>query len=277
MNYDTILSDDLFEKLYKEPLIKHVGEHLRTFMSLRELLKDEPGNFKRPKEYMYFKQCPGWLGICPYGKKERNEKCDPTKCWNIKYGDVKDKIPDFKNWNYDKILIKVLSPAICPDCGSKELKIVWGKRINVKVAGHTVTFDDVAYLKCQECGKINMSNQDKKAIEVIKERIREYDPYAYVIEDPDEELIELGYNPEDDVREFPETATIHLTKDKVALDLFMDEVEKYSTSLDGVISPVDYKESEVMTDLFSIRYYGDKEDMDPIASEEDDGEDVFEE
>lgn len=70
------------------------------------------------------------------------------KCWNIKYGDVKDKILDFKNWNYDKIFIKVLFLVICFDCGSKEFKIVWGKRINVKVVGYIVMFDDVVYLKC---------------------------------------------------------------------------------------------------------------------------------
>lgn len=44
-----------------------------------------------------------------------------------------------------------------------------------------------------------MLNQDKKVIEVIKERIREYDFYVYVIEDLDEEFIEFGYNLEDDV------------------------------------------------------------------------------
>lgn len=55
MNYDIIFFDDFFEKFYKELLIKYVGEYLRIFMSLREFLKDELGNFKRLKEYMYFK------------------------------------------------------------------------------------------------------------------------------------------------------------------------------------------------------------------------------
>lgn len=57
----------------------------------------------------------------------------------------------------------------------------------------------------------------------------------------------------------------------------MDEVEKYLIFFDGVIFFVDYKEFEVMIDLFFIWYYGDKEDMDLIVFEEDDGEDVFEE
>ncbi|AEM74987.1 hypothetical protein [Caldicellulosiruptor acetigenus] len=273
---DTVIHLDFLKEFDEAPLIERIGEYLRTFMSLRELLKDEPGNFKRPKEYLYFKQCPGWLGACPHGKKERDKKCDPTKCWNMKYGDVKNRIPKLEDLNYDNILIKVLSPAVCPDCGNNKLKLVWGKKVDVKVAGHTVTFDDVAYLRCDKCGKVHMSNQDKKAIEVIKEKIRTYDPYSNVIEDPDEELIELGYNPEAEIREFPETATIHLTKDKVALDLFMDDGISHSTSLDWIISPVDSKESEVRTGLFAIGYYCDKEDMDPFALEEDDGRDVIE-
>jgi hypothetical protein len=267
----------LHESYYEQTLIDYVGESLRTFASLRELLKDEIGNFKRPKEYLQAKKCPGWVGLCPNNKEEKDSSCNPDQCWNTKIKTIKDKIDKKDHFKYDNILIKVLSPSICSECGSSEMKIEWGKRVNVKVAGYTLNFENVAYMVCKKCGIFYMSTVDKKAIEVIKEKIRDYNPYEEAIEQAgidNEAGLDSGYS----IAQFeiPPVKTIILDKDKIGLEMLIEDLKKGCNSLTMALFPISSPVSSVDVTTFNICHYADPEDIYPEGLE-DEGEDIIEE
>lgn len=261
------------ESYYEQTLINYVGERLRTFASLRELLKDEIGKFKRPKEYLQARKCPGWVGLCPFGKDESDTNCNSEKCWSMKIKHMKDRI-DKDDFNYDNILINVLSPSICSECGSSEMKIEWGKRVNVKVAGHTLNFVNVAYMVCKKCGIVHMSTVDEKAIEVIKEKIRDYEPYEEALRQA-EIYNEAGLDADCSESEFeiPPVKTIILDKDKIGLEMLIEDLKKGRISLTTALFSINSPVSSVDVTTFTVCHYADPEDMYPEGSE-DEGEDI---
>lgn len=219
----------------------------------------------------------GGLDFALITKKKKTQAAILTSAGITKIKTIKDKIDKKDHFKYDNILIKVLSPSICSECGSSEMKIEWGKRVNVKVAGYTLNFENVAYMVCKKCGIFYMSTVDKKAIEVIKEKIRDYNPYEEAIEQAGIDN-EAGLDADCSVSEFeiPPVKTIILDKDKIGLEMLIEDLKKGCISLTMALFPISSPVSSVDVTTFNICHYADPEDMYPEGLE-DEGEDIIEE
>lgn len=160
---------------YEQSLIDFLAPRLSLCASLREYIKDVPGNFKTVKEYLLARECPAFLCLCPYSKKQRTEGCNSLECWSlpIKNFDINQLEGD--KYDLTKVLAKVVRPAICEKCGSASLKLAWGKKTNVKYAGYTFHFNNILYLICNDCGEKYVSAQDRQLMDKIIDFIVYYE------------------------------------------------------------------------------------------------------
>ncbi|WAM31593.1 hypothetical protein [Caldicellulosiruptor naganoensis] len=188
----------------KETILDFVDRKLSENASIRELMKDETIRFSSPRDYLYFKFCPGYFGMCPNSKKEKDSMCNAANCWEKRFSSV---FPDgFDNdYIFFYNLVKdTITPSICYSCGSSNVELEWQDEGYLAKIG-LINFADIAYIKCNSCKKRYMSHADNFAIEFIVK--------LFLAKPSKHSPIKPG-------------KTVVLPKDKVGLEIFIKHLNK---------------------------------------------------
>lgn len=69
----------------KETILDFVERKLSENASIRELMKDEFVRFTSIRDFLYFKFCPGYFGMCPNSKNKKDKMCNPANCWERRF------------------------------------------------------------------------------------------------------------------------------------------------------------------------------------------------
>lgn len=75
----------------KETILDFVERKLSENASIRELMKDEFVRFTSIRDFLYFKFCPGYFGMCPNSKNKK------TRCAILQTAGKEDLQP-FSTW-----------------------------------------------------------------------------------------------------------------------------------------------------------------------------------
>ncbi|AZT89222.1 hypothetical protein ELD05_00130 [Caldicellulosiruptor changbaiensis] len=150
----------------KETILDFVERKLSENASIRELMKDEFVRFTSIRDFLYFKFCPGYFGMCPNSKNKKDKMCNPANCWERRFAALFPYGFDNDYIFYYNLVKDTITPSICYSCGSSNVELEWQDEGYLAKIG-LINFADIAYVRCNSCKKKYMSHADNLAIEFI--------------------------------------------------------------------------------------------------------------
>lgn len=236
----------------KESILDFIERKLSDSASIRELMKDDFIRFSSPRDFLYFKFCPGYFGMCPNGKKNKDSMCNAANCWEKK---LSTYFPDGFNNDYIffyNLVKDTITPGICYSCGSNELVLEWQDEGYLAKIG-LINFADIAYVKCSKCKKRYMSHADNFAIEFILK--------LYLAKPGKRLPVKPGQ-------------TVVLAKDKVGLEIFirhlnkLEDIKEVFEKLDPFSVAKEFGEldlnlavSDFLGDYYNIDYLSEEDSL----------------
>lgn len=188
----------------QEMVLDFVEKKLSENASIRELMRDEVVRFPSLRDFLYFRFCPSYFGICPNSKNRKDTMCSPANCWEKDFASVFPQGFDNDYIFYYNLVKDTITPGICYSCGSTDVELEWQDEGYLAKIG-LINFADIAYVKCNKCKRRYMSDQDNLAIEFIIK--------IFLAKSSKKSPIRAGQ-------------TIVFPKDKVGLEIFIKHIDQ---------------------------------------------------
>ncbi|WPX08812.1 hypothetical protein [Anaerocellum danielii] len=187
-----------------QTILDFVEKRLSENAAIRELMKDEYISFGGIRDFLYFKFCPLYFGLCPHKKCKKEETCDANLCWLQKLSDAKFTGEETDHQFHYNLVKATVQPSICPECGKDELELKWQDEGYLAKLG-LINFADVAYLECKSCRKRFITHADRMAVEFLLK--------VFLAKPSKKSPVKAGQ-------------TVVLATDKAGLEIFIEHLEK---------------------------------------------------
>lgn len=187
-----------------QTVLDFVEKKLSENAAIRELMKDEYINFGGIRDFLYYKFCPLYFGLCPHKKSKKDEACDANLCWLEKLSDVHTSSEVSDHQFFHNLVKATVQPSICPECGGDELELKWQDEGYLAKLG-LINFADVAYLECKSCKKRFITSADRMAVEFLLK--------VFLAKPSKRSPVKAGQ-------------TVVLALDKIGLEIFIEHLEK---------------------------------------------------
>ncbi|BCS82445.1 hypothetical protein [Anaerocellum diazotrophicum] len=204
MNNKDYKNKNLIKYGNSQTILDFVEKKLLENASIRELMKDEYISFGGIRDFLYFKFCPLFFGLCPHSKDKKDSFCNTNSCWLEKMSDMNPVEEDYDHQFFHNLVKLTVQPSICPECGEDNLELKWQDEGYLAKLG-LINFADVAYLECKNCKKRFITNQDKMAVEFLLK--------VFLAKPSKKSPVKAGQ-------------TVVLPIDKVGLEIFVEYLEK---------------------------------------------------
>ncbi|PBC88414.1 hypothetical protein B0S91_2301 [Caldicellulosiruptor bescii] len=204
MNNKDYKNKNLIKSGNSQTILDFVEKKLLENAAIRELMKDEYISFGSIRDFLYFKFCPLFFGLCPYKKNEKDSFCDTNLCWLEKLSDIDSAGEDYDHQFFHNLVKLTVQPSICPECGEDNLELKWQDEGYLAKLG-LINFADVAYLECKKCKKRLITEQDKMAVEFLLK--------VFLAKPSKKSPVKAGQ-------------TVVLALDKAGLEIFIKHLEK---------------------------------------------------
>lgn len=250
---------NLIRHAEEQTILDFVEKKLSENAAIRELMKDEYISFGGIRDFLYFKFCPLYFGLCPHKKDKKDEACNANLCWLEKLSDTHPSGVENDHQFFHNLVKDTVQPSICPDCGEDDLELKWQDEGYLAKLG-LINFADVAYLECRNCKKRFVTHADRMAVEFLLK--------VFLAKPSKKSPVKAGQ-------------TIVLALDKAGLEIFIDHLEKEKDiktlwkrldpfSISDQIGELDLNiaVADFMCEYYNIEYE-EKNEVDTFFEEED--------